>query len=66
MRQTSQRGPDIASDERESEHEEFKAFRTKLISLWLGCSLHQAPREPLAFGIAKLKLPSHFGVRGLK
>lgn len=66
MRETSQRGPDIPSDEREREHEEFKAFQTKLISLWSGCSLRRVAREPLALGIAKLKLPSHFGVRGLK
>lgn len=64
MRETSQRGPDI---ERERQHEEFKAFPTKLISLSVGLQPSSPPQEKLpALGIAKLKPPSRFGVGGLK
>lgn len=41
-RETSQRGPDILSDEGECEHEEFKAFKIKLISVWFSRSFYHA------------------------
>lgn len=41
-RETSQRGPDILGDERECEHEEFKAFKIKLISVWFSRSFYHA------------------------
>lgn len=66
MKETSQRGPVILGYERERQHEEFKAFPIKLISL-VGLQPPTPQREkPPAFAIAELKLPSHFGVGGLK
>lgn len=47
MKETSQRGPVILGYERERQHEEFKAFPTKLISLWLGCSLQRRSERSL-------------------
>lgn len=41
-RETPQRGPDILGDEREREHEEFKASKIKLISVWFGRSFYHA------------------------
>lgn len=42
MREISQRGPDILGNERECEHEEFKAFKIKLILVWFSRSFYQA------------------------